>query len=509
MSWIVASFAVLGAALVIGFAWYERTHPSARVLALIATLAALAALGRVAFAPIPNVKPTTDIVLISGYVLGGAPGFAVGAIAALTSNVFFGQGPWTPWQMVAWGGVGAGGALLARVAGRELGRISLTAACAFAGLAYGAVMNFSLWVTFGGDHSAAKLAGYYVTSLPFDIAHAVGNALFCLAFGPVLVSALRRFRARFEVTWRPAPAMLATIALLLALPVAAQAQAPSQSVRWLASAQNSDGGFGAAPRQGSSQLYTGWAALGLAAAGRNPGSVRRGGRSVIDYVVSHARELNDLGELDRTILVMRAAGRSPRNVGGRNLVAAVMRKQGRNGAFGGRVNTTAFAILALRAAGHSSRERRMRKAASFIAGQANRDGGFNFDGRGGQSGVDDTGAAVQALVVAGRRRTTTVRRAVGFLFAQQNPDGGFPLVPGAGSNAQSTSWAIQGLIAAGRHPSRVRRRGSRTPVEYLRTLVTGSGAVRYSRTSAQTPVWVTAQALAALAGKPFPLARVR
>jgi hypothetical protein len=151
----------------------------------------------------------------------------------------------------------------------------------------------------------------------------------------------------------------------------------------------------------------------------------------------------------------------------------------------------------------------MRKAASFIAGQANRDGGFNFDGRGGQSGVDDTGAAVQALVVAGRRRTTTVRRAVGFLFAQQNPDGGFPLVPGAGSNAQSTSWAIQGLIAAGRHPSRVRRRGSRTPVEYLRTLVTGSGAVRYSRTSAQTPVWVTAQALAALAGKPFPLARVR
>jgi hypothetical protein len=55
----------------------------------------------------------------------------------------------------------------------------------------------------------------------------------------------------------------------------------------------------------------------------------------------------------------------------------------------------------------------------------------------------------------------------------------------------------------------VRRRGSRTPVQYLRSLVTGSGAVRYSRTSAQTPVWVTAQALAALAGKPFPLARVR
>ena len=76
------------------------------MIALVATLAAMAALGRVAFAALPNVKPTTDIVLIAGYVLGGAPGFMVGAVAALVSNLFFGQGPWTPWQMVGWGGVG-------------------------------------------------------------------------------------------------------------------------------------------------------------------------------------------------------------------------------------------------------------------------------------------------------------------------------------------------------------------------------------------------------------------
>ena len=120
MSCMLASFLLLGAALAVGFGWYERSHPSARVLALVATLAALAALGRVAFAPIPSVKPTTDIVLIAGFVLGGAPGFAVGAVGALASNVFFGQGPWTPWQMCAWGGVGIGGALLARTAGRQV-----------------------------------------------------------------------------------------------------------------------------------------------------------------------------------------------------------------------------------------------------------------------------------------------------------------------------------------------------------------------------------------------------
>jgi energy-coupling factor transport system substrate-specific component len=226
---------------------------------------------------------------------------------------------------------------------------------------------------------------------------------------------------------------------------------------------------------------------------------------VIDFMRRQARELNDLGELERTILVLRAANLSPRRFGGRNLVNELQSRRGRDGSFAGRVNTTAFAILALRAAGRSTRDRTVRGAANWIARQANRDGGFNFARRGGPSGIDDTGAALQALGAAGRARSATARRAVTFLVRRQNPDGGFPLQPGAGSNAQSTSWAIQGLLAAGRNPDRVRRGGSRSPVAYLRTLVTGSGAVRYSRTSSQTPVWVTAQALLALARKPFPL----
>ena len=92
-----------------------------------------------------------------------------------------------------------------------------------------------------------------------------------------------------------------------------------------------------------------------------------------------------------------------------------------------------------------------------------------------------------------------------FLVARQNPDGGFPLQPGGPSNAQSTAWAVQALVAGGRDPGRVRRGGSRTPLQYLRTLTAGDGSVRYSRTSSQTPVWVTAQALTALARRPFPI----
>ena len=514
MSWMAASFLVLGLALVAGFAWYERSHPSARVLALVATLAALAALGRIAFAPLPNVKPTTDIVLLAGFAIGGAPGFAVGAVAALASNVFFGQGPWTPWQMCAWGGVGVAGALLARVAGRELGRFALAAACGLAGAAYGAVMNLHLWVTYSGDHTLAKLGSIFATSLTFDLAHVVGNVLFCLAFGPALVRALTRFRQRFEVTWRPAPALAAgaLVAAVLAgsaaAPPPAQAASPSAKARaYLEAAQNRDGGFGPAPGQRSTQLHTGWAALGLAAAGRNPRDVRRGGRSVLDYMSANARELSDLGELNRSILVLRAAGRSPR-LGGRDLVKEVLSKRASNGGFGGRVNTTAFAVLALRATGRSSRDPVVRGAGRYISREANRDGGFNFAGRGGASGIDDTGAALQALVAAGRGRTATARRAASYLARRQSSDGGFPLTPGAPSNAQSTAWAIQALVAAGRDPARVRRGGSRSVLAYLQSLIGANGAVRYSRTSAQTPVWVTGQALTALTRKPFPFAPV-
>ena len=203
MSWIAGSGLVLVLALALGFAWYEREHPTSRMLALIATLAALAALGRVAFAPIPNVKPTTDIVLIAGYALGGAPGFVVGAVAALASNVFFGQGPWTPWQMAAWGIVGLGGAVFARMTARRVGRWSLALACALAGVVYGAILNFSLWVTYSGDHTFDKLVAYGATSFPFDVAHVLGNVAFCLAFGPALLGSLQRFRARFEVDWLP------------------------------------------------------------------------------------------------------------------------------------------------------------------------------------------------------------------------------------------------------------------------------------------------------------------
>jgi len=500
VTWQLASFLILAAGLVIGFGWYERSRPSARVLALVAALAALAVVGRLAFAAFPNVKPTTDIVLLAGYSLGGAAGFAVGAITPVVSNVFLGHGPWTPWQMAAWGGVGIAGAALRQLAsGRELGRWSLALACALAGAGFGVVMDTYQW-TLAAEQDAATWLAVSGSSLPYNLAHVIGNVVFCLLIGPAFLRALNRYRRRFEVRWAPAAAAAAGVLLLVAAPGAAAKSGTGRALSWLERAQNRDGGFGAAPDQGSSGLFSGWAALGLAAGGKNPADVRAGGRSAIDYI--RRTPSRKVGDVERTILVLGAAGISPRDFAGRNLVARLKRFRRGDGSFSGYVSYTAFGVLALRSAGAGGAGR----SARWLAAQQNADGGFGVAPKA-QSDVDNTGAVLQALAAAGRGDGGTADRAVEFLRGLQNSDGGFGQSEGRSSNAQSTAYAVQGLVAAGRSPGRFRR-GAKSPLGYLRARQQSDGSIRYSKLSAQTPVWVTAQVVMALRRKPLPLAPV-
>ncbi len=509
MSWQLASAAVLVLVLAAGLVWFERTRPSAKVVALVATLAALAVVGRIAFAPFPNVKPTTDIVLFAGLAIGAAPGFAVGAITALASNVFFGQGPWTPWQMVAWGLVGVAGGLIGRLLrGREPARLPLALVCAAAGFGYGALLDFYQW-TLSATHTFASYAAVSATSFPYNLAHALGNFVFAMAIGPAFVRALRRYRRRFEVRWLQ-PAVAAAVIAALVAPVAlggapeaqARSSAAAKALRYLDHVQNVDGGFGGAPHQSSSPLYTGWVTLGIAAAGTNPRDVRHGKRTVITYMRNHVPRPKDVGGLERTILMLHAAGVSPRNFEKHDLVAELGALRKPDGSWEELTDHTSFGILALRAGGVPVKE--LRKSGLWLMRQQDADGGFGFATKGGSSDADDTGSTLQALASLGWRHRTAARKALAYLRKSQNADGGFGQMNADSSNAQSTSWAVQGLVAAGANPTSLRRNGH-TPISYITSLQQANGAVRYSRTSAQTPVWVTAQALTALARKPFPV----
>lgn len=532
MSWQLASAVILVIVILGGLAWFERSRPSARLLAAVAALAALAVAGRVALAPVPNVVATTDVALLAGYTLGGAPGFAVGALAALISNFWLGQGPWTPWQMAGWGLIGVGGAALAALSARRLGRIALAAAAAAAGLLYGALLDLSTMVSFGGEQSLDRYLALSARAVPFNLAHAAGNAALMLVAGPALVRMLTRYRERSEVVWddplprRAAPASGATAILLVlvaagllsgahggpgrGLAVAADARAAASSgpnksaaLRWLARAQNADGGWGTSPGASSNPGMTGWAMLGLAGGGRNPRDVTRGGNSGVDYLRRNAGSLRSTGDLERTILALRASGVSARALAGRDLVAELRSRRGSNGSYENQVNLTAFAVLALAAAGEQRSS--LSSQISWLREAQNDDGGWGSTAAA-ESEPDSTGAALQALALAAPGASGTERGARWLAGAQKN-DGGWSLTRPQDSNAQSTAWAVQGLLAARHRPGSVRSNG-RSGLDYLGARQRGDGHLSYSRASDQTPVWVTGQALPAVSGRTYPLAPV-
>jgi energy-coupling factor transport system substrate-specific component len=195
----VATLLAACAVLIAGFAWLEGGTVSARDLTLVATLGGLAAAGRVLFAPIPSVQPVTVIVAASGVALGPRRGFAVGALAAIASNFFLGQGPHTPWQMLAWGGCGLVAGLARPLLRR---RLAFAAFTLLLGFAFGMLMDVWLWLAFY-PHTEAALLARLAAGAPFNVAHAAGNLLLALVAGPELRRVLERYerRSRTEVVW--------------------------------------------------------------------------------------------------------------------------------------------------------------------------------------------------------------------------------------------------------------------------------------------------------------------
>ena len=195
LSLLLVAFALVAA----GFVWLEAGTGSAKEVALVAVLGGAAAAGRVLFAFVPGVQPVTVTAVAAGAALGARVGFAVGAVAALVSNFYLGQGIWTPWQMLAWGGCGVAGALAARLIRN---RWAFAALCFALGFAFSSAMDLWYWYSFA-PHTWEAFTLVYARGVWFSAAHAVGNVVFALAIGPELRRLLERYgrRLRVEVAW--------------------------------------------------------------------------------------------------------------------------------------------------------------------------------------------------------------------------------------------------------------------------------------------------------------------
>lgn len=193
-----ALMSLLAAALVLIYYYlrFEEKKTDSKEIGMIATLAALSVAGRCLFAAIPNFKPSTFIIIITGYVFGPLSGFMVGATTALVSNFFFGQGPWTVWQMLAWGLAGFTAGLLGPKRLLE-GRWTLALYCAAWGFLFGWFMNMYYVLGFVRPVGWSSFVTACVASLWFDAMHAAGNFIFAFLLGVTLIAMLRRYRMRF------------------------------------------------------------------------------------------------------------------------------------------------------------------------------------------------------------------------------------------------------------------------------------------------------------------------
>lgn len=184
------------------FLVFENRRPQAREVVVIAVMAGLSVAGRVAFFMLPQFKPMAAIVIITGAALGAESGFLAGALAGFVSNFFFGQGPWTPWQMFALGLIGFFAGLIFR---RKWGRWKhfQTYLCIYGGFAvfgiYGVVMDTASTSIWAKGFQVKTLLAMYVSGLPMNLIHGIATIVFLAVLGEPMMKKLERIRKKYGI----------------------------------------------------------------------------------------------------------------------------------------------------------------------------------------------------------------------------------------------------------------------------------------------------------------------
>ena len=180
------------------FLFFEGRKPQARELLTIAVLVAIAVAGRAAFFMVPSFKPVVAVTIISAVCFGAESGFLVGALSMLSSNMLFGQGPWTPWQMFAAGIIGFLAGILFQKGWLKARKISL---CIYGFLAtvfiYGGIMNPASLVMTSYAITKRNLLAIYMSGLPVDLVHASATVIFLWIASKPMIEKLERIKVKY------------------------------------------------------------------------------------------------------------------------------------------------------------------------------------------------------------------------------------------------------------------------------------------------------------------------
>lgn len=194
-AWMILLMVILTQLLFM--AGFERRTVGTRRLVIAAVMTALSVLGRFVFAPLPGFKPITAIVVITAVWIGGETGFLVGALSALISNFFSGQGPWTPFQMFAWGMIGLIAGYLASPLRRS--RVLLALYGILAGIAYSFFMDIWTVLWYNGTFAPALWVSAIAAAVPHTVMYSVSNCLFLWFLAKPIGEKLERVRVKYGV----------------------------------------------------------------------------------------------------------------------------------------------------------------------------------------------------------------------------------------------------------------------------------------------------------------------
>jgi len=177
---------------------FENRKPKARELVMISSLTAIAVAGRMAFFMLPQFKPISAVVIISGIAFGGETGFLVGALSGFISNFFFGQGPWTPWQMFALGLMGLLSGIIFKNGLIKSTKITFSVVGFFLTLIiYGGIINFASVVMYQSRPTAEMFISAYSMGIPFDLIHAVSTVFFMYFTAEPVLEKLDRIKIKY------------------------------------------------------------------------------------------------------------------------------------------------------------------------------------------------------------------------------------------------------------------------------------------------------------------------
>lgn len=202
-SYYFASICLIILAICMFAFMFEKRKPRAREIVVLSVMISLAIISRTIFFMTPQFKPMAAIVIITGVAFGRQSGFLCGALAAFLSNIFFGQGPWTPWQMIAFGLIGffAGMIFHKSLEKKNVQRRELVLLCIYGVISimliYGLIMDSATVIMYTESPKVAAFIAAYATGFVYNVIHAVSVVIFLVLLAQPMIKKINRIKNKF------------------------------------------------------------------------------------------------------------------------------------------------------------------------------------------------------------------------------------------------------------------------------------------------------------------------